>query len=73
MKRTVWGTNLASTRSLRAPCTDAEMRTVAVYCGIPVRGHDMETVWRRCTSAAAFQRFVAPAWLLLLTKKRAEL
>ena len=53
-----WGTNLHPLEALRVPCADAEMSTFAVDGGIPVRSHAMETTWRRCTSAAAFQRFV---------------
>ena len=63
---------MESIRSPRAPCADAEMRTVTVHSGIPVRIHYLETVWRRCKSATAFQRCVPSRMALLLEKKESR-
>ena len=63
---------MASIRSPRAPCADAEMLTVTVHSGIPVRIHYLETVWRRCKSATAFKRCVPSAWPQLLKKNESR-
>jgi hypothetical protein len=57
---------MAAIRNQPATCMDGEMRSVAFHSGIPVRIHNLETVWRRCTSATAFQRCLPSAWPQLL-------
>ena len=64
---------MPSIQSQPATRMDGEMRSVAFHSNTPMKIHDVETVWRPCTSATAFQRFVPSAWPCLLKKKRAEL
>ena len=49
---------MTSIRSQPATRMDGEMRSVAFHSNTPLKIHDLETVWRPCTSATAFQRFV---------------
>ena len=64
---------MTSIRSQPATRMDGEMRTAAFHSDTPLKIHDLETVWRPCTSATAFQRFEPLRMALLLKKKRAEL
>ena len=52
---------------------DGEIRSVAIHSDTPLKIHDLETVWRRCTSATAFQRCVPSAWPCYLRKRKAEI
>ena len=63
---------MPSIRSQPATRMDGEMRSVAFHRNTPLKIHDLETVWRPCTSATAFQRFVPSAWPQLLKKKESR-
>jgi len=64
---------MPSIRSQPATRMDGDMRSVAFHSNTPLKIHNLETMWRPCTSDTAFQRSVPSAWPCLLKKKRAEL